>query len=141
MPDNVINSLALDLQDNLWIATPRGIARFNGRNFKVFNEEKDGLVNNDVNSIFVDNDDIIWCGTNKGISIYDGIGFKNTKEHYLPNDEVQTIIQDKFANVWCGTLGGLAKFSGNKLTTYDEVEGLKQKKSIASRKINKVISG
>jgi ligand-binding sensor domain-containing protein/serine phosphatase RsbU (regulator of sigma subunit) len=128
LPDNVINSLAFDMKDNLWIATPKGIARFNGKNFRVYNEEKDGLVNNDVNSIYIDKDDAVWCGTKKGISKYDGIGFKNTKEHYLPNDEVQTILQDRSANVWCGTLGGLARFSGDKLTTYDEVEGLTQKK-------------
>ncbi len=128
LPDNIINSLALDNQDNLWIATPKGIARFNGKNFKIFNEEKDGLANNYVNSICIGKDNIVWCGTKMGVSIYDGIGFKNTKKGYLPNDEVQTIIQDKFANVWCGTLGGLAKFSGDKLTTYDEVEGLTQKK-------------
>lgn len=128
LPDNIINSIAPDLHGNIWIATPKGLARYNGKNFKVFNEEKDGLVNNDVNSIFIDKDDVVWCGTKKGISIYDGIGFKNTKEHYLPNDEVQTIIQDKSGSVWCGTLGGLAKFSGDKLTTYDEAEGLTYKK-------------
>lgn len=128
LPDNIINSVAPDHTGNLWIATPKGIARFNGKNFRVFTEEKDGLVNNDVRSIYVDRNNVVWCGTKKGISIYDGIGFKNTKENYLPDSEVQTIIQDKSANVWCGTLGGLAKFSDDKLTTYDEVEGLTQKK-------------
>lgn len=128
LPDNVVNSLALDKQDNLWIATPRGIARFNGKNFKVFNEEKDGLVNDYVNSIYIDKDGVIWCGTKKGISIYDGFGFKNTKGNSLPNNEVQTIFQDRSGNVWSGTLGGLAKFHGDKLTTYDEAEGLIQKK-------------
>jgi ligand-binding sensor domain-containing protein/serine phosphatase RsbU (regulator of sigma subunit) len=129
LPDNIINSIALDhQQDNLWIATPGGIARFNGKSFKVFNEKNDGLANNDVNCILIDKNNIVWCGTKKGISIYDGIGFKNTKEGYLPNSEVQSIIQDKSGNIWCGTLGGLAKFNADKLTTYDEAEGLKQKK-------------
>jgi ligand-binding sensor domain-containing protein/serine phosphatase RsbU (regulator of sigma subunit) len=128
LPDNIINSLVIDRHNNLWIASPGGIARFNGKNFELFNEEKDGLSNNYVNSIFVDNEDIVWCGTKKGVSIYDGIGFKNTKEGYLPNEEVQTIIQDKSANVWCGTLNGLVKFKGDKATSYDEVEGLTQKK-------------
>jgi len=128
LPDNVVNSLALDQQNNLWIATPKGIARFNGKKFEVFNEKKDGLANDDVNTIYIDKDNVVWCGTKKGVSIYDGIGFKNTREGYLPNSEVQAIIQDKSGNVWCGTLGGLAKFRGDKLTTYDEVEGLTQKK-------------
>ncbi|OFY62034.1 MAG: hypothetical protein A2Y71_04930 [Bacteroidetes bacterium RBG_13_42_15] len=128
LPDNIVNSLALDRHDNLWIATPGGIARFNGKSFEVFNEEKDGLINNFVNSICIDRDNIVWCGTRKGVSIYDGIGFKNAKKGYLPNAEVQAIIQDKSGNVWCGTLGGLAKFSGDQLTTYDEMEGLTQKK-------------
>lgn len=128
LPDNVINSLALDVNDNLWIGTPGGVARYNGRNFKVFTEEKDGLINNYVNTVFIDRDGVVWCGTRKGISIYDGIGFKNTKSNYLPNNEVQTIIQDKSGNIWSGTLGGLAKFHGDMLTTYDEAEGLTQKK-------------
>jgi ligand-binding sensor domain-containing protein/serine phosphatase RsbU (regulator of sigma subunit) len=124
LPDNVINSLALDKEDNLWIATPKGIARFNGKQFITFNEDKNGLANDYVNRIFVDRDGVVWCGTKRGISIYDGIGFKNTKNNYLPNNEVQTIIQDKTGNVWSGTLGGLAKFHGDSLTTFDEVEGL-----------------
>jgi ligand-binding sensor domain-containing protein/serine phosphatase RsbU (regulator of sigma subunit) len=128
LPDNVINSLSIDSHNNLWIATPKGISRFNGRNFRNFNEVKDGLANDYVNTILADKDDIIWCGTKKGVSIYDGVGFKNTKENYLPNSEVQTIMQDKSSNVWSGTLGGLAKFNGDKLTTYDEVEGLNHKK-------------
>jgi len=128
LPDNIINSLALDSRNNLWIATPRGIASFDGKKFEIFSEEKDGLANNYVNSIFVDKDDVVWCGTKMGVSIYDGIGFKNTKEGYLPNSEVQTLIQDKAGNLWCGTLGGLAKFSGEMLTTYDEAEGLNHKK-------------
>ncbi len=128
LPDNIINSLAIDSRNNLWIATPRGIAIFNGKRFEIFSEERDGLANNYVNSIFVDKDDVVWCGTKMGVSIYDGIGFKNTKEGYLPNSEVQTLIQDKAGNVWCGTLGGLAKFSGEMLTTYDEAEGLNHKK-------------
>jgi ligand-binding sensor domain-containing protein/serine phosphatase RsbU (regulator of sigma subunit) len=128
LPDNVINSLDLDLKGSLWIATPKGVAKFNGDFFKVFTEEKDGLINNEVNRILIDKNGIVWCGTRKGISIYDGIGFKNTKENYLPNLEVQTIIQDKSSNIWCGTLGGLIKFHGDKITTFDEVEGLMHKK-------------
>lgn len=143
LPDNVINSLALDYKDNLWIGTPGGLARFNGRNFIAYTEEKDGLINNYVNTVFVDRDGIVWCGTRKGISIYDGIGFKNTKGNYLPNNEVQTIIQDKSGNIWSGTLGGLAKFHGDLLTTYDEVEGLTQKKvhSLAEDKAGNIWIG
>lgn len=128
LPDNIINSLAFDSDDNLWIATPSGIARFNGKFFDVFNEENDGLSNNYVNSIFISRDNTVWCGTKKGVSIYDGIGFKNTKAGYLQNEEVQTIIQDRSGNLWCGTLGGLARFSGDILTTFDEEEGLTKKK-------------
>ncbi len=128
LPDNVINSMSVDKGNNLWIATSNGIARFNGKDFRIFNEEKDGLVNNDVNTILVDKRGIVWCGTKKGVSIYDGTGFKNTKDNLLPNNEIQALLEDKKGNLWCGTLGGLAKFQGNKLTTYDEMEGLIQKK-------------
>jgi ligand-binding sensor domain-containing protein/serine phosphatase RsbU (regulator of sigma subunit) len=143
LPDNVINSIALDGNDNLWIGTPGGLARFNGRNFKTYTEEKDGLINNYVNTVFIDRDGIVWCGTRNGISIYDGIGFKNTKGNYLPNNEVQTIIQDKSGNIWSGTLGGLVKFHGDLLTTYDEAEGLTQRKvhSLAEDKAGNIWIG
>jgi ligand-binding sensor domain-containing protein/serine phosphatase RsbU (regulator of sigma subunit) len=128
LPDDIINSLAFDKYDNLWIATPSGVAKFDGRHFLVFNEEKDGLANNYVNTICVDKDNIVWCGTKRGISIYDGVGFKNVRKGYLPNNEVQTIIQDRSGNIWCGTLDGLGRITGGMLTTFDEEEGLNHKK-------------
>ena len=60
------------LQDNIgymWFATQGGgIARYDGKEFKVYDEKK-GLLSNFANALFLKNDSLL-VGTNHGLSIY-----------------------------------------------------------------------
>lgn len=64
LPSNLIYSFALDDRGFLWISTDNGVARFDGRHFKVFNTE-DGLPDNEVLEVVKEGDGTIWANTFK----------------------------------------------------------------------------
>jgi len=59
LPSNKIYSLRQDNQGYLWIGTDKGMARFNGKTFRVFTVE-DGLPTNDVFYCYIDPEDRVW---------------------------------------------------------------------------------
>ena len=71
---NTINGLNIDNYGNLWVATNRGIAMFNGNSFKNYTIS-DGMPSEDVDDICIDKNGIIWFITPKGLTSFDGNDF------------------------------------------------------------------
>ena len=65
----VITSLCSDRRGWLWLGTDAGVAAWNGKRWRLFNQES-GLVWNDTNeyAIVEDEDGSIWIGTSNGVS-------------------------------------------------------------------------
>ena len=126
--DPSINSIAIDKNGVLWLATLSGLFSYNQQVFTNYTVA-DGLVDNRVNCVFIDSRNRLWCGTMGGLSIYNGNSFFNIDEgkYKLINNEVQTITEDKEGTVWIGTLGGIARFKDNVMTDFNEEEGLLDK--------------
>lgn len=59
MPSNRVYRITQDKNGFIWAITDRGMARFNGKDFKVFNT-RNGLPTNDIWDIKVDGDNKIW---------------------------------------------------------------------------------
>ncbi|MCX8159293.1 MAG: two component regulator propeller domain-containing protein, partial [Candidatus Pacearchaeota archaeon] len=66
MPDNDVHALAIDAQGNRWIGTWRGLAKFDGTNWIVYNTSNSGLPNNYVFAIEIDAQGNMWIGTGGG---------------------------------------------------------------------------
>ncbi len=60
-----------DPQGVLWVATWKGVSRFDGKGFKTFSTG-DGLVDKWVYTLNVDLDGSLWLGTEGGVNRYDG---------------------------------------------------------------------
>ncbi len=76
LPQSQVNALVEDQFGYLWIGTSGGgLARFDGREFKVYTTF-DGLLSNIVTSIFIDSREIIWIVHPQGITRFDGLTFK-----------------------------------------------------------------
>ena len=72
---SVLNCLAQDNSNGLWIGTNKGAYYFNNNNLKYF-DEGNGFTDYPVNHIFKDFDANIWFGTNgAGIFRFEGDGF------------------------------------------------------------------
>lgn len=108
-----------DTKGNLWLATDRGLSKFNGSKFQNYNT---GLTDNDVVKIYEDYSGKIWFCSSSGKLNY----CFNDKIYSFPAaDEISKKLSgrilnsmyiDKSNNMWLGTVisGGLIKITDNK---------------------------
>ncbi|MDX1903702.1 MAG: two-component regulator propeller domain-containing protein [Thermonemataceae bacterium] len=101
LPQSEVLDIYQDSRGSIWVATNGGgAARFNGKNFKVFDDTK-GLVHNRVKKIFEDSKKNLWFLTERGISIYNGQKFTNyTQKDGIPNSNAYQVCEDKQGVVW-----------------------------------------
>jgi ligand-binding sensor domain-containing protein len=73
--DNWINSLAMDLDGNIWATTNEGgVSVYKNKEWKTYSES-DGLYDNRAEKIVIDNNNNIWVSHIYGLSKYDGISW------------------------------------------------------------------
>jgi len=108
---NEVNCIAADL-DNVWIATARGVSRWDRQQNKWLHYTmEDGLSNDMVNAVAVDGQ-WVWFATDEGVSRYDMQ--TNTFTTFrtidgLASDQVSSIAVDG-NYVWFGTSEGLNRY-------------------------------
>ena len=106
-----VNCIAAD-SDNVWIATARGVSRWDRQRDKWLHYTmEDGLANDIVNAVAVDGQ-WVWFATDEGVSRYDIQA--NTFSTYrtidgLASDQVSSIAVDG-NYVWFGTSEGLNRY-------------------------------
>jgi ligand-binding sensor domain-containing protein len=107
---NIIN-LFQDLQNNLWIATDRGLSLYQPEtnNFKSFfidpNESTRDI--NLINVIAQKNDNQLWIGNSQGLFVFD-IPLATFKKHNIPLIEsieikIQDLDIDSQGSLWLAT--------------------------------------
>jgi hypothetical protein len=74
LPSAEVRSVAVDAQDNVWVATSSGAAMWNGSSFQVFSTANSGIIANNVFRVRVDASDRVWLLTESGLSVYDQVG-------------------------------------------------------------------
>ena len=91
LPSNHIYQVTKDTTGFLWLATPNGISRFDGKDFKNFNTQT-GLHVNDIFSIHLSPDNKLWFGSNSPFQGY----MKNEQVHLIPleNKASKTALMD-----------------------------------------------
>ena len=70
---NTVNAIEQDKYGFLWYATPNGLIRYDGYEFKTFTTQsktKGAISSNNITYLFNDKDGILWIGTNVGVNIY-----------------------------------------------------------------------
>ncbi len=70
MPQNSATVLFEDSLGFLWVGTPTGLNKYNGRNFELFEKEQDSFTNGYINALYEAQSDL-YIGTNQGLSFYD----------------------------------------------------------------------
>lgn len=111
---NAVCCITQDSQGFMWFGTINGLNRFDGRNFKLFDQKgkkHSSLMGNIIFSIVEDRDNCLWVGTDLGLMLFD-----LRTEQYRPFDtktrdgvyiqsRVHSIIRDRLDNIWIATLG------------------------------------
>lgn len=77
LPQSVVNMVLEDKNGYLWIGTHGGgLARFDGREFKVYTT-RDGLLSNIVHYLKLDSKQNLWIVHPRGVTKYDGLTFRS----------------------------------------------------------------
>jgi len=70
---NTVNAIEQDKYGFLWYATPNGLIRYDGFEFKNFSAQSNDehtISSNNITYLFNDQNGILWIGTNVGVNIY-----------------------------------------------------------------------
>jgi ligand-binding sensor domain-containing protein/serine phosphatase RsbU (regulator of sigma subunit) len=113
---DLVFSILQDQHDNIWFAAEHGLAKYDGRKFKVFTEQE-GVIASYINSICEDYEGNIWIATGSGISMFKNEAFVTfTDKEGLSSSKVTTECEDAHGNIIIGTNGaGLNMLTGDKV--------------------------
>jgi len=70
---NTVNAIEQDKYGFLWYATPNGLIRYDGYEFKTFSTQinlESTISSNNVTSLYNDENGVLWIGTKVGVNIY-----------------------------------------------------------------------
>jgi hypothetical protein len=71
LPSNWVNAIAIDKQNNKWIGTREGLAKFDDVSWSVYNISNSGLPENNIWAITIDAQGNKWIGTYwGGLAVY-----------------------------------------------------------------------
>ncbi|MCV9387895.1 hybrid sensor histidine kinase/response regulator transcription factor [Reichenbachiella ulvae] len=129
--NNVVIDIAQDTLGQIWVATERGLFRYQGSKFQVYLRDDSldhSLPNNYVSDILVDNQNNIWIMTGSGVGKYDYVSdeiirFKPDKV----DGPVTSMVIDNRGNRYFGLYnGGIIRSNGDIewLDLRDEVSGI-----------------
>ncbi len=112
---NEVTSIVQDNDGFIWIGTRGGLNRYDGYEFKVYNQipgDSNSLVNPSIEKLFVDSKGNIWIGTKSGgVSKFNPATgkFKNIVSNYnhsseiLPDNRILAFYEDSTGRIWMGT--------------------------------------
>jgi len=111
------------IKDNygfMWIGTENGLCKFDGYNFKTFQNnqlDSNSISNNFINAIVTDKKGRLWIGTMDGLNLFDPLTEKFSRYFHndnnkasLSNDKVWAILADIRGDIWVGTDDGFNKY-------------------------------
>jgi signal transduction histidine kinase/ligand-binding sensor domain-containing protein/CheY-like chemotaxis protein len=123
LPQDTIEAIAQTADGYLWIGTQRGLARFDGVRFTVFDPRNTpGLHGQAIDSLLADPDGSLWITSDGGGLAHhrDGRLTSLTVADGLPTDRLRSLLRDPDGTLWIGTnLGGLVRLVHGALTPVD----------------------
>ncbi len=121
LPSDDVRALLVDHGGFLWAGTTDGLARFDGREFRVFGTA-DGLPHAATWCLLETREHELWAGTDRGLAfarLDDPAGRGFTAVRWADpaarppgfRVAVTALAQDRAGGVWAGTTGGLVAFT------------------------------
>ncbi len=135
-PSNTVISIAQTPDGYLWIATFKGLVRFDGMKFSIISfaekEKMAPLKTIHPDTLFVDRGGTLWIGHAGGITSYDyrKCRFKTfTPADGITEDRIRCIKEDMRGNLWISFHSSYVnRFSNGTFTVFNESHGLEGKK-------------
>src|SRR5688572_27327335 len=120
LPSNIINSMAQDSNDFIWIGTANGLCRYDGHRFITFKKEEShqSLPSNEISALLIDGENI-WVGTWKGLCRINTMTFEITPVDLGNNSVIRTLYKDDSGVIWIGTASGLLEYASGNIKVYN----------------------
>jgi len=108
LPNNRVNAIIQDANNNYWFGTNGGLAKFDGVNWITYNKANSGICSDTVYAIKEEGTNL-WLGTQGGISKFDGVTWTtfNTANSGLTPEKV-TALEHDGSQLYIGTESGLS---------------------------------
>ena len=115
-----INALLSD-GEVLWIASPRGLYRLDGRGVRRADLP---LPSDHVNGLALGADGTVWVATSRGLAGFSARGMRQyTHRNGLPGRIVYAVAVTDDGAIWAGTDRGAARFSAEGVTVFSQANG------------------
>jgi len=124
LPDLKVNSLAPAKNNQLWVATDGGLARWEGTRLT-----RDGIPKalDGVQSLAMtlDRDSNLWIGTNSlGLARLNNRGVAFLEDPHYVKNAVTAVFEDREGDMWIGSANNLERLRDSAFVTYSLPEGL-----------------
>ncbi len=109
LPQNFVHSIVQSADGYLWLGTARGLARFDGTRFTIFDQRNvPAFETNWVKTLWADPDGTVWIGLEgQGVLRYrDGEFTALEANRDLASVRINTLFRDADGVLWVGTEGG-----------------------------------
>jgi ligand-binding sensor domain-containing protein/signal transduction histidine kinase len=127
LPDNTVNVVFEDREENLWIGCEDGLVRLTKRSGTNIGAQ-DGLEDDNALTVYADRQDDLWITTLTGL-VY-RVTSGRVRRYRLPSPaadlRIRNVFQDRSGVLWFGTLaGGLVRQEGHAVTVFTKADGLR----------------
>ncbi|MEP6662344.1 MAG: two-component regulator propeller domain-containing protein [Verrucomicrobiota bacterium] len=118
LPDNTVQAITQTRDGYLWVGTTKGLARFDGVRFTIFNC-KSGMPGENITSLCERRDGTLWMSSIDGgvMQLKDGKFFSGEKRDGLASNNVKVIYETKEGVLWAGSTAGLDRFENGRFVS------------------------
>lgn len=130
LPSDLVYDFIKNQKGFLWITTNQGLVRFDGSEFKAFDDQQIKVLRTGLYSDLVSDNknNIYFINENRVIKKNKADIFSNITDGFPDSELLSGIVIDTSGNLWIGTVAnGLFKFIKNKLVAIDSADGLNSK--------------
>ncbi len=128
LPQNAVQALTQTREGYLWVGTLKGLTRFDGARFTVFNAQNTpGLKSSSISALCEGSDGSLWIGTSGGglTRLQDGEFTFCGPSNEPRGNTVRTILETKDRTLWVGTLDGLFRWQNGVWSHFTQKDGLR----------------
>jgi PAS domain S-box-containing protein len=130
LPQNSVQAVVQTSDGHLWIGTKEGLARFNGVEFTVFNENNvPEITSASITALLEGPDGSLWIGTDGGglVRLKGGRFQLHSTDAGLVSKRIKSLRAGPDGSVWIATTGGVNRFKDGRFTGYTDAQGLLSK--------------
>ena len=115
LPQNFVTSLAQTPDGFLWVGTLNGLLRFDGVNFRTFNNVGPPEIQDDITGLFPDETGGLWISTNTSLFQYQQGRFTQLSLEGKMRYEITLLAPGRNGRLWIYGEGKLAHTNGLRL--------------------------